>query len=219
MTTLKLVACAAMALFLCLTQSYSFSQEKSKVQFGKVTPADFAIPPSPAIDTNTNAVILSDIGSVHFVGNNKGWVSYVYQRQTRIKLLNKRAFGDLATIAVRLYTGGEDAEKLDKVSASTYNLENGQVVETKLNKTDIFQTRLNKWYLEDKFTLPAVKDNSIIEYTYTITSPYNSEFPAWEFQWKNYPCLWSEFQFNIPQLTRIATNQPRTFGTEINFKF
>jgi outer membrane receptor protein involved in Fe transport len=29
----------------------------------------------------------------------------------------------------------------------------------------------------------------------------------------------TQFQFNIPQLTRIATNQPRTFGTEINFKF
>lgn len=28
-----------------------------------------------------------------------------------------------------------------------------------------------------------------------------------------------QFQFNIPQLTRIATNQPRTFGTEINYKF
>jgi outer membrane receptor protein involved in Fe transport len=29
----------------------------------------------------------------------------------------------------------------------------------------------------------------------------------------------TQFQFNIPQLTRIATNQPRTYGTEINFKF
>ncbi len=199
MTTLNPVACASLTLFLCLIQSYSFSQEKSKVQFGKVSPADFALPPSPAIDTNTNAVILSDIGSVHFVGNKHSFFSYVYQRQTRIKLLNKRAFEDLASVVVGYRKQDEASAKLDKVSASTYNLENGQVVETKLAKTDIFETRINKWYVEDKFTLPAVKENSIIEYTYTVTSPYDDEFPSWEFQSKDYPCLWSEFQINVPQ--------------------
>jgi len=29
----------------------------------------------------------------------------------------------------------------------------------------------------------------------------------------------TQFQFNIPQLVRISTNQPRTFGTEVNYKF
>jgi iron complex outermembrane recepter protein len=29
----------------------------------------------------------------------------------------------------------------------------------------------------------------------------------------------TQFQFNSPFLTRISTNQPRTFGTEINFRF
>ncbi|HVW71060.1 MAG TPA: TonB-dependent receptor [Steroidobacteraceae bacterium] len=29
----------------------------------------------------------------------------------------------------------------------------------------------------------------------------------------------TQFQFNIPQLVRISTNQPRTFGAEINFRF
>jgi hypothetical protein len=29
----------------------------------------------------------------------------------------------------------------------------------------------------------------------------------------------TQFQFNIPQLVRISTNQPRTFGTQINFRF
>jgi len=29
----------------------------------------------------------------------------------------------------------------------------------------------------------------------------------------------TQFQFNIPQLTRFSTNQPRTFGTEVNYKF
>jgi iron complex outermembrane recepter protein len=29
----------------------------------------------------------------------------------------------------------------------------------------------------------------------------------------------TEFQYNIPFVTRISTNQPRTFGTEINYRF
>ena len=29
----------------------------------------------------------------------------------------------------------------------------------------------------------------------------------------------TQFQFNIPQLVRFSTNQPRTFGTEINYRF
>jgi hypothetical protein len=29
----------------------------------------------------------------------------------------------------------------------------------------------------------------------------------------------TQFQFNVPQLTRISTNQPRTFGTEVNYRF
>ena len=29
----------------------------------------------------------------------------------------------------------------------------------------------------------------------------------------------TQFQFNIPQLVRVSTNQPRTYGTEINYRF
>lgn len=165
----------------------------------KVTPADFVVPASPIIDSNTNAVILSDIGSVHFVGNDHSWFSYVYKRQTRIKILNKKAFGDLATVILHLYKQDDDAEKVDNLLASTYNLENGQVVETKLDKNDVFEDRLNKYWVLKKFTLPAVKEGSVIEYTYTITSTHNFYLPSWEFQWQDYPCLWSEHEVKIPQ--------------------
>jgi hypothetical protein len=123
----------------------------------------------------------------------------VYQRQTRIKILNKKAFGDLATVVIPLYREGENAEIVDKIAASTYNLENGQVVVTKLEKADLFENRLDKNRFEEKFTLPGVKEGSIIEYTYTITSDYDFDLPSWEFQREEYPCLWSEYQVDIPQ--------------------
>jgi hypothetical protein len=199
MTALKPVACFAITLCLCLMRSYSFAQDKTKIQFGKVSPADFVLPNSPVIDSNTNAVILSDIGSVHFIGNKRQWFSFVYQRQTRIKLLNKKAFGDLATVIIPLYQQDDDPEKIDKLSASTYNLENGQVVETKLEKNDLFEEKKDKNHFSKKFTLPAVREGAIIEYTYTITSNYNYDLRSWQFQSANYPCLWSEYQVTIPQ--------------------
>ncbi|HXO77466.1 MAG TPA: DUF3857 domain-containing protein, partial [Puia sp.] len=182
-------------------QSYCIAQDKSNVQFGKVSPADFNLQSNPIIDTNTNAVILADVGSVHFVGNKHNWFSYVYKRQTRIKIISKKSIEDLATQKVLLYGSDKDerVETLSGIAATTYNLENGQVNTTQLNKQDIYSTRLDRWYTEKKFVLPAVKEGSIIEYTYTITSDFEFRLPSWEFQSESYPCLWSEYQVKIPQ--------------------
>ena len=198
MTAPRAIVCLPMIVFLCMLQKDCSAQDKSKDQFGKVSPADFTLPANPIIDSNANAVILSDVGSVHFIGNNHNWFSHVFQRQTRIKILNKKALEDLTTVVIQLYKEGENAETVDKIAASTYNLENGQVVATKLEKTDLFENRMDKNRFEEKFTLPGVKEGSIIEYTYTITSDYDY-FPSWEFQREEYPCLWSEFQVDIPQ--------------------
>ncbi len=191
----------ATVLCIYLSQSYCFAQDKSNVQFGKVSPADFNLLANPIIDTNTDAVILADVGSVHFVGNKHNWFSYVYKKQTRIKIINKKSIDHLATQKVPLYGSDKDQriEALTAVTATTYNLENGQVIATQLDKQDIYTTRVDKWRTEKTFTLPAVKEGSIIEYTYTITSDFEFNLPSWEFQSESYPCLWSEYQVKIPQ--------------------
>ncbi|HZE83481.1 MAG TPA: DUF3857 domain-containing protein, partial [Puia sp.] len=184
-------------LCLILSQSYLNAQEKSKVQFGKVSPEDFTLPASSIIDSNSNAVILSDKGSTHFIGNKQGWFSYVFRKEIRIKIINKKAF-ELATQEIGLY-GKDNEETLDKLSASAYNLENGKIVEARLDKKDIFEERQSKTQRIKKFTIPAVKEGSIIEFTYTISSPYYFRLPSWEFQSRYYPCLWSGYDVVIPQ--------------------
>ena len=179
-------------------QSAGYAQDKPTAKLPPVTARDFSLPASPVIDSNANAVILSDIGSVHFIGNKKSSFSYVYKKHTRIKILNKRAF-DLATVKISLYTPYEDPDKIDNISASTYNLENGQVTETKPDKKDVFEEKTSVDFTEEKFTIPAVKEGSIIEYTFTIISEYDFNLPGWTFQSENYPCLWSEYSVNIPQ--------------------
>ncbi|HMH21934.1 MAG TPA: DUF3857 and transglutaminase domain-containing protein [Puia sp.] len=185
-------------LCLSLLQSYLNAQDKSKVQFGKVSPEDFILPTSSIIDSNANAVVLSDKGTTHFVGNKFGWFSYVYKRERRIKIVNKKAF-EAASEEIDLYGKEDRMEKVDNLTGSTYNLESGKVIEAKLDKKDIFEENLNKNWQVKKFTMPAVKVGSIIEFTYTITSPFDFRLPTWEFQSRSYPCLWSEYEVVIPQ--------------------
>ncbi len=200
MISLKPLAYCMSLLCLCLFNIPSFAQDRDKVKhtLDKVTAADFVLPANPIIDSNTHAVILSDQGEVHYIGNRQDWFSYVYTRQTKIKILDKTAFG-LATVEVDLRNVEDHADVLGSVIASTYNIENGQLVETKLDQKDIFFTKLNKYYKTAKFSLPGVKEGSILEYTYTVTSEYSDYLPSWAFQREKIPCLSSEYKVEIPE--------------------
>jgi hypothetical protein len=201
--TLRPLADTAISLFLFLPAIFcggsALAQEKPVKDLPNITAADFTLPHSPAIDSNSSAVILANFGEIHFVGNEHNWFSHVFRVHERIKILNKKAFDDAATVRVSLYTPQDDPEKLDKVTASTFNLENGQLTEIKLDKKDIFQDRTNKDFTDVKWTFPDVREGSIVDFSYTITSNYNTELPAWRFQSLRYPCLFSELQVDIPQ--------------------
>jgi hypothetical protein len=197
----------SLVFILCLCQwvqpNALYAQDKPKSQFGKVSPTDFVLPSNPIIDSNAKAVILSDVGNIHFVGNQHNDLSYVLKKQTRIKIIDKKAF-DLATVQVYRYIHKDGADKIDNISATCYNLENGRVVETKLDKHDIFETRYNEHHLVTKFTVPSVKEGSIIEYSYALTSEDIYSLPEWEFQSADNPCLWSELEVEIPQVYSYA---------------
>jgi hypothetical protein len=183
----------------CIWGARCLAQDKHVRELSPVSAADFASNPSSVSDSS-GAVILADIGQLRFVGNDHFSLSYEFQRHRRVKILNKSAFNDLVTVYVPLYHSEDESEKLGKVSASTYNLENGQVSEVRLDKKDIFEDRQTAEQHVMKFTLPAVKEGSIIDYTYTVTSPYYQFLPAWEFQSERYPCVWSELMVEIPQM-------------------
>ena len=128
---------------------FSFSvlgQDKVNVKFGKISPADFA-PKVYPIDSNANAVVIADVGSSKIVGNTKGRFSLEFKRYRRVHILNKNGF-DVATEEIPLYSEGDVEEQLVNLKAVTYNLENGQVVETRLDTKAMFlRTRSTKTWL------------------------------------------------------------------------
>jgi hypothetical protein len=195
-------------LFLALlAQIPGLSQENTPPVFGKVSPQDFDLSRSHLVDSNTNAVIIADVGNTYFIGNKiNNWVSYVFKEYMRIKIINQQAF-DLATIRVLLRGTGKTADQLDSLQATTYNLENGKVVATRLSLNDVFRDTLSKSRVETKFTFPQLKAGCIIEYSYTKTSFRYWNLPFWNFQHEDYPCLYNKYVTAIPNMLGYLTLQ------------
>src|SRR5690606_24790126 len=82
--------------------------------------------------------------------------------------------------------------------ACTYNLVDGKVERTKLNTSGEFIEKVQGNYYLASFTMPNVKEGSIIEYTTKITSPYITSIPEWYFQY-DIPVKISEFELKVPQ--------------------
>ncbi len=91
-----------------------------------------------SLDSNANAMVLVDVGSTQIIGNNKGWFSYEFKRKKRVHILNKNEYGE-ATMEIDLYKDGNAEEKLQSLKAVTYNLENGNLLETKLEKANVLR--------------------------------------------------------------------------------
>ena len=109
----------------------------------------------------------------------------------RIKILNKASF-DLADISINLYK----EQKIKDIRAVTYNInENGTVSTTYLSDKNIFTTKERDTWTVKTFTLPNIKEGSVIEYKYSILSPYLS-INDWYFQ-SDIPKIKSEFDASI----------------------
>jgi hypothetical protein len=192
-----------LALALLASVAEIFAQEKSKIRFGKITADDFK-QAVYSLDSSANAVVIADIGSTEIVGNTKGSFSLEFKKFRRAHILNKNGY-DIANVQIGIYTNGSAEEELASLKAYTYNLENGKVVETKLDvKEAVFKDKINKRLLIKKFTFPNIKEGSIIEYEYKLNSDFIFNLQPWDFQ-SDYPCLWSEYNVSMPEFYYYVT--------------
>lgn len=198
---MKLRLTAIVLLTFCILKSNA--QDRPKIKFGKVTPEDFATKVY-SIDSNANAIVIADIGSTEILGNSKGTFSLEFKNFRRAHILNKNGY-DIANVAIGIYTNGNLEEDLVSLKAVTYNLENGKVVETKLDvKGSVFKDKINKNLVVKKFTFPNIKEGSIIEYEYKLNSDFIFNLQPWSFQ-GDYPRLWSEYTVSMPEFYYYVT--------------
>jgi hypothetical protein len=173
----------------------ALGQAPEPIKFGKPDLKDFDAKNFVA-DSAAEAVVLCDYGSSRFVYID-GDFRIVFDRITRIKILKKSGY-DRATVKIPLYHKNGNEEKLSKPRGFTYNMVNGQLVKEKLETESIFREEAGPNVTVRKFTMPNVRENSVIEYAYSVTSDFTFNFQDWQFQ-DDIPVRWSEYRASIPK--------------------
>lgn len=147
----------------------SISVFSQKIKFGKVSKKELEEKFYPA-DTSAHAVVLLKKQNVYYEFSQfEGWriITDVFER---IKLYDKDGF-DHATKKLKLFSSGGVDETVH-IKAYTFNLDNGNIVKTKLEKKDIFSEKINKNWSSKNFSMPNLKEGSVVDIKYTKKSPY-----------------------------------------------
>jgi hypothetical protein len=145
--------------------------QKAPVKFGQIDKAaliDNIFEP----DTSAPAVVLCDYG---FFSESR----FQTTRTLRVKILKKEG-----------YLWANQSFNLNlktEIRGITYNIENGEIVETKLRNESIFMTRIIENYYEMRIAMPNVKVGSIID----IQFIYDGIPATWDFQ-QEIPVAYSE---------------------------
>jgi hypothetical protein len=150
------------------------------IEFGEVTKEEL-LEDVYEKDSSANAVVLYKNQNTYFGANTQA-VELETILHERIKIYNKEGF-DNATITMNLFKNGSTKERVSKIEAYTYNLEDGVVVKTKLDKDQIFDTEFSYNYNQIKFTMPNVKEGSVLDIQYKITSPFYFNIDEFRFQY------------------------------------
>ncbi|MGB3465093.1 MAG: DUF3857 domain-containing protein [Cyclobacteriaceae bacterium] len=179
---------------LCITLQ---THAQVKLKFGKVSTEELQKEKS-LIDEDASAEVLGEIGYLHFRFDPAKGLAYYFEYHKRIKIYNNAGY-EYADISIPLRgRTGTDGETVGVIKAATYNLEGNKVVKTKLSNSDIIDEEVTDFLTLKKLSFPQVKEGSIIEYKYTMTSNYLGDVPDWTFQ-EDIPVVWSEYKFQIPE--------------------
>jgi hypothetical protein len=170
-----------------------FAQYEHGFTAGQVTLGELAMKSYPK-DSTANAVVLNEFGETWI--DNDGDHNLQHYYHVKIKILNAKGF-DQANFDIPLYRDGNNRERVSKIEASTYNLENSRITESKLDPKKIFTENKSKYLDLVKFTLPNIQAGSVIEVRYYLESPFRFNFRSWAFQ-SDIPKILTEYWARIP---------------------
>jgi hypothetical protein len=174
--------------FLLFTSSVIYCQKEKSFKVGRGTLDELKMTVYEK-DSTAIAVVLYEHANVYLDRDNdyNTRTDYYY----RIKILDKKAF-DRANITIDLYKKKE----VKDIKAITYNItDDGKMTKSFLSKENIFTVDKSENWSSCKFTLPNVKEGSVIEYNYSIISPYLG-INDWSFQ-SDIPKIKSDFDASI----------------------
>ena len=160
---------------------FSVSVCAQNFDFGKVSKEELQEKFNP-LDSSASATYLYKYRKTFFEYRQEKGFELVTEIHERIKIYNKEGF-NYATKKVYLHKSIGKEEQVNNLKAYTYNLIDGKIEEVKLEKNGIFNTEESKYRNEFKFTMPDLKEGSVVEYKYKVYSPYYWSVDDYMFQY------------------------------------
>lgn len=179
-------------IFLLAISILGFSQEAYNSESYRVTLGDIESS-TFAKDSTANAIVIYEEGKSYVDKNNYNLRT---EEKYKIKILKREGF-DNASVNIYLYNNKSTSEKVEKIIATTYNKVGDEVIKTQLDAKNIFEEKYDENRTLVKFTLPNIKEGSVITYSYTTISRFMAKYHGWDFQGE-IPKLYSEYNPSIP---------------------
>ena len=178
-------------IFLFLSLSGFAQREKYTRNFGFVTQYEMAMKEYEN-DPEADAVVLYSQGEYSFYADRKRGFLLQMKKQVKIKILKQSGI-KYANFEIPFYIGNEGWEDVQSIEGTTYNSDQG-FTQTKLVSKNIFEEKINDNVRVKKIALSDVRPGSVIEFSYTIVTPYFFNMRAWYFQEK-IPVLFSNLKY------------------------
>lgn len=200
-----------------VAQSYA-----QKYELGKVTIEELKEKVHPK-DTTASAAILFKTGETRFNLDPDGNWTYRTEIKCKIKIYKKDGL-KYANQEASYYTGGS-GEVLSFSDAVTYNLVDGAIVKTKMKSDAKFTEATNEKWSTKKIVLPDVKIGSIVEFSYSLKSPFISNLNEFQFQeelpvnyvhYNLYIPSYFKYRFIITGYETISSEETQTVNSKFN---
>ncbi|NDV94096.1 DUF3857 domain-containing protein [Dysgonomonas sp. 521] len=184
-----------LAIILCL--SFVSQRNYAQSKYGNATMDELKMTVYP-LDTTASAVILLKKGDIRFVYNDLYGFQFEYSIQVKMKILKTEGLDWCNQQIVYKEQSRTAKEQINGLSGTTYNLENGEVVKTKLSKEFITDEDIDNKIKVKKFTMPATKVGSVVEYKYTLVSDFYYDLRDFSFQ-ESIPVAYTYFEAKLPE--------------------
>lgn len=193
----------------CILSLQTFGQNPFEDRFNKVSNRELNMEVYPK-DTDASAVVLDEIGKKTFEYVSEANDIYTtLHYYSKIKILKTEGLEE-ANIVIP-YVG---SEKIVNVKGITHNLDGS----TNLEESQIIVANISGSLSEIKLLLPKVQVGSVIEYQYSLVSPYAHAFRPWLFQ-STIPKVRSEFNAKIPSNYKFLRSLKGQLELNVNKAF
>jgi hypothetical protein len=183
-----------LTMLLSIVTLVSYSQN---YKFGKVSKEEVNEKVYP-LDSSANAAYLYQFKKIRYDYNSDDGFVINTDIHVRIKIYTKEGF-DNATRKISFYKpDGKTSERIIGVKGYTFNVENGKIRKEKLSSKNVFTEKTNKFYSVKKITMPSVKVGSVIDFKYTLVSPFPRHIDDLRFQY-HIPVKKLNYSVEIPE--------------------